>query len=135
MVCPHFQSLFDSVHFCIADADREKLAASNGKFAQYLCKILDVYYSYHYEAYNIKGMSIWFLLSRRNAFISSVMMLLGYNTGVYLHDPTAMLAAIDPSLVTCTEGVVRVQTNGITRGLTILHNQQKRYVVKKHKET
>lgn len=85
----------------LTNADREKLAASNGKFAQYLRKILDVYYSYHYDAYNTKG--------------------------VYLHDPTAMLVAIDPSLVTCTEGVVRVQTNGITRGLTILYNKQKRF--------
>lgn len=83
------------------DADREKLAASNGKLAQYLCKILDVYYFYHYDAYNIKG--------------------------VYLHDPATMLAAIDPSLFTWTEGAVRVQTSGITRGLTILYNKQKRF--------
>ncbi|CAO2829555.1 unnamed protein product [Amaranthus hypochondriacus] len=83
------------------DADREKLAASTYHLAQYLCKILDVYYNYHYDAYNIKG--------------------------VYLHDPAVMLAAIDPSLFTWTEGVVRVQTSGITRGLTILYNKQKRF--------
>lgn len=47
--------------------------------------------------------------------------------GVYLHDPTALLAAIDPSLVTCSEGVVRVQTVGITRGLTLFYNKQKRF--------
>lgn len=39
-----------------------------------------------------------------------------------------MIAAIDPSLFTWTEGAVRVQTNGIARGLTILYNKQKRYV-------
>lgn len=38
------------------DADREKLAASNGKFAQYLCNILDVYYAYHHDAYKTKGL-------------------------------------------------------------------------------
>ncbi|KAG4205309.1 hypothetical protein ERO13_A04G096500v2 [Gossypium hirsutum] len=48
-------------------------------------------------------------------------------TGVYLHDPTAMLAAINPSLITYVEGAVRVQTNGITRGLTLLYNKQKRF--------
>lgn len=85
----------------LTDSDREKLASSNGKFAQYLTKILDVYFSYHQEAYNTKG--------------------------VYLHDPTAFLAAVDPSLVTCMEGIVRVQTTGITRGLTLLYNKQKRY--------
>ncbi|OMO89267.1 hypothetical protein CCACVL1_07950 [Corchorus capsularis] len=85
----------------LTDADRDKLASSTGKFAQYLCKILEVYFSYHHDAYNTKG--------------------------VYLHDPTAMLAAINPSLLTYTEGAVRVQTNGITRGLTILYNKQKRF--------
>nr|POE86394.1 putative uridine nucleosidase 2 [Quercus suber] len=83
------------------DADREKLTRSDGKFAQYLCKILDVYFSYHHDAYNIKG--------------------------VYLHDPATMLAAVDPSLMTYTEGVVRVQTSGITKGLTILFKKQKRF--------
>ncbi|KAK2399972.1 putative uridine nucleosidase [Trifolium repens] len=81
--------------------DREKLASSKGKFAQYLTGILEVYFSYHRDAYNTNG--------------------------VYLHDPTTLLAAVDPSLVTCTEGAVRVQTSGITRGLTILNNKQKRY--------
>ncbi|CAI8611067.1 unnamed protein product [Vicia faba] len=81
-------------------SDREKLASSKGKFAQYLTGILEVYFSYHCDAYNTNG--------------------------VYLHDPTALLAAVDPSLVTCTEGAVRVQTSGITRGLTILYNKQKR---------
>ncbi|KAK7308351.1 hypothetical protein VNO77_41953 [Canavalia gladiata] len=85
----------------LTGSDREKLASSNGKFAQYLTKILDVYFSYHHEAYNTNG--------------------------VYLHDPTALLAAVDPSLVTCMEGIVRVQTSGITRGLTLLYNKQKRF--------
>ncbi|GMJ03281.1 uridine-ribohydrolase 2, nucleoside hydrolase 2 [Hibiscus trionum] len=85
----------------LTDADRDKLASSSGKFAQLLCKILGVYFNYHQEAYSTKG--------------------------VYLHDPTALLAAINPSLFTYTEGAVRVQTNGITKGLTILYNKQKRF--------
>nr|XP_028949551.1 probable uridine nucleosidase 2 [Malus domestica] len=84
----------------LTDADRETLAMSNGKFAQYLCKILDVYFSYHHDAYSTKG--------------------------VYLHDPAVLVAAVNPSLFTYMEGVVRVQTNG-TRGLTILYNKQKRF--------
>ncbi|KAL2487627.1 putative uridine nucleosidase 2 [Forsythia ovata] len=85
----------------LTDADRDKLAESNGKFAQYLNKILDVYFSYHRDAYSTKG--------------------------VYLHDPTALLAAVNPSLITCTEGAVRVQTTGITKGLTLFYNKQKRF--------
>ncbi|KAH7547644.1 hypothetical protein FEM48_Zijuj01G0331700 [Ziziphus jujuba var. spinosa] len=85
----------------MTDTDREELASSKGKFAQYLSKILEVYFSYHHDAYSTRG--------------------------VYLHDPTALLAAVNPSLITYTEGVVRVQTSGITRGLTILYNKQKRF--------
>ncbi|KAL8487231.1 hypothetical protein ACS0TY_023776 [Phlomoides rotata] len=85
----------------LTDADRDKLAESSGKFAQYMCKILDVYFSYHHDAYSTKG--------------------------VYLHDPTTLLAAVNPSLITYVEGVVRVQTVGITRGLTLFYNKQKRF--------
>ncbi|MQL90827.1 hypothetical protein Taro_023427 [Colocasia esculenta] len=85
----------------LTENDRNQLAKSNGRFAQYLCKILEVYFSYHRVAYSTQG--------------------------VYLHDPTALLAAVDPSLLTYTEGVVRVQTSGITRGLTLFDNCKKRY--------
>ncbi|KAK3444338.1 hypothetical protein EUGRSUZ_A00423 [Eucalyptus grandis] len=84
----------------LTDADRDKLVQSNGRFAQYLSRILEVYFAYHREA---------------------------YFTRVYLHDPTTIIAALNPSLLTFTEGVVRVQTTGITRGLTILYNGQKRF--------
>jgi inosine-uridine nucleoside N-ribohydrolase len=47
-------------------------------------------------------------------------------TGVYLHDPATLIAAVDPSLMTYTEGVVRVQTDGITKGLTVFDTTKKR---------
>ncbi|GAA0164362.1 hypothetical protein Leryth_026318 [Lithospermum erythrorhizon] len=85
----------------LSDADRDRLAASNGLFSKYLCKILECYFSYHHDAYNTRG--------------------------VYLHDPTTLLAAVDPSLMTYAEGVVRVQTEGISRGLTLFDNKVKRF--------
>ncbi|XP_068648362.1 probable uridine nucleosidase 2 isoform X2 [Aristolochia californica] len=85
----------------LSAADREKLSQSKGKLAQYMCKILDIYFSYHLDAYGTDG--------------------------VYLHDPTCLVAALDPSLLTYAEGVVRVQTTGITRGLTIFNNTKKRF--------
>nr|CAD1819903.1 unnamed protein product [Ananas comosus var. bracteatus] len=85
----------------LTEADRAKLENSNGRFAQYLCKIIGFYFSYHEEAYCTKG--------------------------VYLHDPAALLAGVNPSLFTYSEGVVRVQTCGIMRGLTIFDNTKKRY--------
>ncbi|KAL7598410.1 hypothetical protein Lser_V15G25742 [Lactuca serriola] len=81
--------------------DLTNLAKSDGIFAKYLCKILDHYFSYHRDAYNIKG--------------------------IYLHDPTALLATVNSSLMTYTEGVVRVQTTDITRGLTLFFNKRNRF--------
>ncbi|XP_010314790.1 probable uridine nucleosidase 2 isoform X2 [Solanum lycopersicum] len=86
----------------LTDSHRGELAKSNGKFAKYLSKLLDVYFDYHNTAYSTRG--------------------------VFLHDPTALLAAVNPSLLTYSEGVVRVQTVGITKGLTIFYNKQKRFV-------
>uniref|UniRef100_A0A0E0D2B6 uridine nucleosidase n=1 Tax=Oryza meridionalis TaxID=40149 RepID=A0A0E0D2B6_9ORYZ len=84
----------------LSDADREKLEQSDSKYARYLSKILGLYYDYHKDAYFIKG--------------------------VYLHDPATLIAAVDPSLMTYTEGVVRVQTDGITKGLTVFDTTKKR---------
>ncbi|GJN06131.1 hypothetical protein PR202_ga23826 [Eleusine coracana subsp. coracana] len=84
-----------------SDADREKLEQSDSKYARHLCKILRHYFDYHRDVYLRKG--------------------------VYLHDPTALLAAVDPSLMTYAEGVVRVQTVGITKGLTVFNHTKKRY--------
>jgi len=85
----------------LSDVDRKKLEQSDSKYARYLSKILGLYYDYHMDAYS--------------------------TTGVYLHDPTTLLAAVDPSLMTYTEGVVRVQTDGITKGLTVFDNTKKTY--------
>ncbi|TVU04336.1 hypothetical protein EJB05_50102 [Eragrostis curvula] len=85
----------------LSDADREKLEQSDSKYARYLCKILRHYFDYHREVY--------------------------FRKGVYLHDPTAVLAAVEPSLMTYTEGIVRVQTVGITKGLTVFNHTKKRY--------
>lgn len=40
--------------------------------------------------------------------------------GIYLHDPSCMVALLNPSLFTWKSGAVRVETQGICRGLTIL---------------
>lgn len=50
------------LHFSFADSDRDKLAETNAKFAKYLCKILDVYFSYHHEAYSTKGLLVGLMI-------------------------------------------------------------------------
>ncbi|KAF8724037.1 hypothetical protein HU200_021046 [Digitaria exilis] len=86
----------------LSEADREKLEHSDSKYSRYICKSLAHYFHYHREVY--------------------------FRKGVYLHDPTALLAAVNPSLMTYAEGVVRVQTAGITKGLTLFKSTQKWYL-------
>ncbi|KAJ0743690.1 putative inosine nucleosidase [Helianthus annuus] len=129
----------------LTDHDRDILAESDGIFAKYLSKILEFYFSYHRDAYNMKGMyfetnklsNTWllifatfnpdFIFTKRIFFFWSMTGTFVICVGVYLHDPTTILAAVNPSLMTYTEGVVRVQTTGITRGLSLFFNKQKRF--------
>ena len=44
---------------------------------------------------------------------------------MYLHDPAAFAAVIAPELFTWRSGAVRVVTDGLTRGLTIMDEGKK----------
>ncbi|CAM6127100.1 unnamed protein product [Calypogeia fissa] len=79
----------------------EEVGKSNGKFGKYLFDAAKFYFAYHREAYDINA--------------------------IYLHDPSTMMAAVDPSLLTYEEGVVRVQTDGICRGMTVFCDTLKRW--------
>lgn len=48
-------SIYAYTYNMFVDNDLTNLAKSDGIFAKYLCKILDHYFSYHRDAYNIKG--------------------------------------------------------------------------------
>ena len=51
--------------------------------------------------------------------------------GIFLHDPTSMAALLDPSLFTFRKGVVRVETEGVCMGYTLLDRGLKKYVLRK----
>lgn len=126
----------------IADADREKLEQCDSKYARYLCKIMGCYFDYHKDAYFIKGLYLLWSCRGTKQFSLSTCIVdrsgpgtwlhIEMFAGVYLHDPTTLIAAVNPSLLTYTEGVVRVQTVGITKGLTVFDNTKKRLA--KHME-
>lgn len=48
--------------------------------------------------------------------------------GIYLHDPTCVMAAIRPDLFNWVEGSVRVATEGIARGRTLMDDGSKSWV-------
>ena len=47
--------------------------------------------------------------------------------GIYMHDPTALVAVLQPELFTWQTGMVRVCTEGIARGHTIMDVQAKEW--------
>lgn len=85
----------------LTEKDLEDLRDTKATFGKFLHNISQFYMKYHKESYNMNA--------------------------VYLHDPTACMAAIDPSLFTYSTGVVRVSCEGITRGMTVLNNTKKRW--------
>ncbi|GJP48863.1 hypothetical protein CLOM_g8141 [Closterium sp. NIES-68] len=79
--------------------DMEDIRDSKGPFGRFIHETSQFYYQYHKESYGMDA--------------------------VYLHDPTTMVAAMDDSLFTFHEGVVRVQLDGIAKGLTLLNSTNK----------
>ena len=47
--------------------------------------------------------------------------------GIFLHDPTTMVAAFRPELFTWKEGAVRVAVDGLAKGKTLLDDGSKRW--------
>lgn len=49
-------------------------------------------------------------------------------SGIFLHDPVSFVAVVRPDLFTYKKGVVRVETQGISVGHTLMDQGLKRYV-------
>jgi len=49
-------------------------------------------------------------------------------SGVYLHDPVSFVAVVRPDLFTYKKGVVRVETQGICVGHTLMDQGLKRFI-------
>eukprot|EP00270_Netrium_digitus_P004428 TRINITY_DN1552_c0_g1_i1.p1 TRINITY_DN1552_c0_g1~~TRINITY_DN1552_c0_g1_i1.p1 ORF type:complete len:350 (+),score=97.20 TRINITY_DN1552_c0_g1_i1:38-1087(+) len=79
------------------DFEEMRRSGSECTYAQYVAKAAQFYLQYHKDSYGIGG--------------------------VYIHDPAVMAAVVAPSLFTYAEGPVRVQTGGISRGMSILYLQ------------
>lgn len=43
---------------------------------------------------------------------------------IFLHDPTAMAALLKPELFTWERGAVRVATDGVTQGQTVMDGEE-----------
>ncbi|KAL3135331.1 hypothetical protein ABBQ32_007524 [Trebouxia sp. C0010 RCD-2024] len=84
----------DVTHTCVMYREQMDALKGQGKYGTFLHQICQFYLQYHREAYQIEAM--------------------------YLHDPTAFAAVIAPELFTWKSGAVRVVTEGLACGATIM---------------
>ncbi len=80
------------------EAYMTKLKASGSTMAEFIYRISRFYQDYHYHAYGLEGM--------------------------HTHDPSTIAYVIDPTLFTTVRGPVRVVTEGIAVGQTLLDRHQ-----------
>eukprot|EP00898_Chlorokybus_atmophyticus_P002394 jgi/Chlat1/3155/Chrsp219S03302 len=87
----------------LTDKDLDHIKESNSKHGAYCHEICQFYMGYHKTAFGLPG--------------------------VYLHDPTALVAITHPHLFTWAHGAVRVVTEGLAHGETIMDAGGKNWYV------
>ncbi|KAE8673040.1 Uridine nucleosidase 1 [Hibiscus syriacus] len=92
----------------MTDDDLLKLKQSNGKYAQLLSDMCKFYRDWH-----VKSDGVYVLVP-----------------GIFLHDPVSFVALVRPDLFTYKKGVVRVETQGICVGHTLLDQGLKKNFTK-----
>ncbi|KAK2655335.1 hypothetical protein Ddye_008387 [Dipteronia dyeriana] len=84
-----------------ADADLLELRQSEGKYAQLLSEMCKFYRDFHVKSDGVYG--------------------------IFLHDPVSFVAVVRPDLFTYKKGVVRVETQGICVGHTLMDQGLKKW--------
>jgi uridine nucleosidase len=77
-----------------SEADLLEISNSKGKYAKFICKMCDFYLNWHVKSDGFHG--------------------------IFLHDPVSFAALLRPDLFTYKKGVVRVETQGICVGHTLM---------------
>ncbi|XP_039047551.1 uridine nucleosidase 1-like [Hibiscus syriacus] len=85
----------------MTDDDIIELKQSKGKHAQLLSEMCEFYRNWHVKSEGVHG--------------------------IFLHDPVSFVALVRPDLFTYKNGVVRVETEGICRGHTLLDQGLKKW--------
>lgn len=85
----------------LTDMHLDELRKSNGRHAQLLCDMCKFYRDWHVKSDGVYG--------------------------IFLHDPVSFVALVRPDLFTFKKGVVRVETQGICVGHTIMDQGLKQW--------
>ncbi|CAL5334561.1 unnamed protein product [Camellia sinensis] len=85
----------------MTDADLDELRQSEGRHAQFISNMCKVYGDWHVKSDGVRG--------------------------IFLHGPVSFVALVQPDLFTYKKGVVRVETQGICLGHTLMDQGLKRW--------
>ncbi|XP_078434487.1 uridine-ribohydrolase 1 [Wolffia australiana] len=85
----------------LSDEDLAEIRLSEGRYAQFVSDICKFYRDWHVKSDGVHG--------------------------IFLHDPVSFVALVRPDLFTFKKGAVRVETQGICTGLTIMDQGLKRW--------
>lgn len=85
----------------LTESDLLEIRDSNGRFGKYVYDMCAFYKNWHFESDGLDG--------------------------IFLHDPGCLAALLDPSLFTYRKGALRVETQGICIGHTLLDLGLKRW--------
>ncbi|KAF9598052.1 hypothetical protein IFM89_024039 [Coptis chinensis] len=85
----------------LTDEDLSELRESKGRHAQFISDICKFYRDWHVQSDGVYG--------------------------IFLHDPVSFVALVQPDLFTYKKGVVRVETQGICEGHTLMDQGLKRW--------
>lgn len=100
----------DVTHACrLTAGELAGLAAAGGKAGAFAARVSKFYLQYHRAAYSMDA--------------------------VFLHDPTALAALIDPALFTWAEGAVVVAPDGVLAGATVMDQGEKVWAAQKNAAT
>ncbi|CAA3013746.1 probable uridine nucleosidase 1 [Olea europaea subsp. europaea] len=85
----------------MTDEDLDELRQSKGRHAEFLCNICKFYRDWHVKSDGVHG--------------------------IFLHDPVSFVALVRPDLFSYKKGVVRVETQGICVGHTLMDEGLKKW--------
>lgn len=132
----------------VLDDDLSELRESGGKHAKLLSDMCKFYRDWHVKSDGVYGnycilhgqvhnalfillyvFNIMICLHGILPLISSTDLNALPNSGIFLHDPVSFIALVRPDLFKYKKGVVRVETQGICIGHTLMDQGLKKYVL------
>jgi len=113
----------------ISDDDLLELGNCKGKHSKLISDMCKFYRDWHVKSDGVYGKQESVInqtcLEIAVLILKSLLLLV---SGVYLHDPVSFVAVVRPDLFTYKKGVVRVETQGICVGHTLMDQGLKRFI-------